>query len=315
MSPQTRPAHPRRLALVVNPSKFSDLTHVKDVVARACEQHGWPPAQWYTTTPTDPGTSQAREAIKDGATLVCPLGGDGTVRAVASALVGSPIPVGLLPGGTGNLLARNLKLPTDDLGTALSVALTGRDAPIDVGIVTWDAGEPTVFLVMAGMGLDAETMASASDRLKRRIGWLAYVISGLKALVNPGFGVRVTAGSQREVSQHARMVVVGNCGELTGGVSLMPDARVEDGLLDVVLVTPRSISGWLPVGLHLLTGRRRGHPAVSRMVCREVEIRTRRPVQAQLDGDAVGPKRVMVCAVRPGLLIVRLPADATLRTT
>ena len=102
------------------------------------------------------------------------------------------------------------------------------------------------------------------------------------------------------MSQHARMVVVGNCGELTGGVHLMPEARVDDGRLDTVLVTPKSVSGVLAVGLHVLTGQRRGHPALSRLVAEQVEVRTRRPVEAQLDGDAVGPKRAMRCAVPTG---------------
>ena len=301
---------PGRLALIVNPTKFNDLTTVKQTVTAACTRHGWPDASWYPTTAEDPGKGQARQAVDEGASLVCPLGGDGTVRAVAAALVGSETPMGLLPGGTGNLLARNLGLPTDDVATALEVALTGRDARIDVGTVAWDDEEPDVFLVMAGMGLDAETMATADEGLKSRIGWLAYVLSGVKSLVNPGFAARVSTGVERQVSQHARMIVVGNCGELTGGVKLMPDARVDDGRLDAVLVTPRSITGWLVVGLHVLTGQRRGHAYLSRLVSEQVEVTTRRPIEAQLDGDAVGPRNHMTCRIKPASLVVRLPKAA-----
>ncbi len=300
---------PGHWAVVVNPTKFDDLAAVQDRFSRLCAGHDWPEPGWYQTTVDDPGEGQTRQAVTDGAILVCPLGGDGTVRSVAAGLIGSGVSMGLLPGGTGNLLARNLRLPVDDLEAALTVALTGRDVHIDVGEVSWDGGKPAVFLVMAGMGLDAEMMAGVDEGLKRRVGWLAYAVSGARALFRLGFAVRVRAAEERVVSQHARAVVVGNCGELAGGLQLMPEASLTDGRLDTVLASPNSIAAWLALGLHVVTARRRGHPNLVRLVSERVQVAARELVEAQLDGDAVGRRRLMTCTVQPGALPVRLPAE------
>ena len=298
-------AVPQRWAVVVNPTKFDDLAAVRTRIERACRQRGWPTPAWYETTAADPGRGQAEQALSDGAELVCSLGGDGTVRAVVTGLLGSGVPMGLLPGGTGNLLARNLKLPTVDLEAALVIALTGRTDLIDLGEVTWDDDPPEVFCVMAGMGLDADIMAGVDESLKRKVGWWAYVVSGVTAIFRLGFAVRVRTASDRLMRQHARMVLVGNCGELTGGVQLIPEAKIDDGILDVVLASPRSLSAWLAVGLHLVTGRRRGHTSLVHLQDEQVSASTKEPVEAQLDGDAVGLRRNMVCRVLPKALPVR----------
>lgn len=300
----------RRLAVVINPVKFPDVGTVRDNLQQVADAQGWPEIVWYETTVEEPGLSQARQAVEEGASLVAALGGDGTLRSVASGLVGTTVPLGLLPAGTGNLLARNLGLPFTDVTAALEVALAGVDRAIDVGLVSWDGRAAEVFLVIAGLGLDAETVANANDTLKRVAGWLAYVESGVKALFSSGFRVRVTADGSTAVSQHARTVMIGNCGELQGGAAIMPEAEMDDGLLNVMLVAPNSVVGWGAVLLDLVTRHNRGHQAIRRMAARRISVRTRRPVEGQLDGDAVGPVTAMECEVRERALLVRVAPAA-----
>ncbi len=303
-----------RIAVVINPSRFDDPAATRARVETTCAELGQPHPAWYETTVEDPGVGQAKQAVRDGAQLVCSLGGDGTVRSVVQGLLEerppddeAEVPLGLLPAGTGNLLARNLGLPLD-LDEAVRIALTGQSRRIDVGRATFDDGDVEVFLVAAGVGLDAETMASVDEKVKKRLGWVAYVLSGAKALVNRGFRVRASADGQHTRSQHARSVMVGNCGELTAGAQLMPDAEVDDGLLDVLVVSPKGLLGWGAVLVDFASRHRLGHPSVKRTQAKKVEVLLGRAVEGEIDGDAVGQVRAMLCEVHEAALAVRVPA-------
>jgi diacylglycerol kinase (ATP) len=298
----------KSLAIVVNPTKFDDLDAVRAQVAAVSGRLGWGEPRWYETTKEDPGRGQAERAVAEGATLVCPLGGDGTVRAVASALVGTDTPLGLLPGGTGNLLARNLGLPVADVARALVVALEGVDRRIDVGAVSFDDAPEEFFLVMTGMGMDAETV-DADEAVKARVGTLAYVASGLRALFAPGFHASVTSGTDECARQNARMVVVGNCGQLTGGVELLPDARVDDGHIDAVVVSPRGVAGWVAVAIDVLTRHRRGHARLRHLQGETFEVRVDEPQASEIDGDVVGSHTRLAARVLPAALAVRMPEE------
>lgn len=133
-----RSAGPLPPAIVVNPIK-TDVDRLRALVDRTCAEVGLPAARWYETTEEDPGVGQTRQALKDGVSVVVAAGGDGTVRSVAEGLTGSDVPMGLMPFGTGNLMARNLELPLTSDRQMITIALTGRDRPVDLG---WVRTEP-----------------------------------------------------------------------------------------------------------------------------------------------------------------------------
>lgn len=351
--PASTPAR-HRLTVVYNPVKVDDLDAAKQLVADAATRHGWDVPYWIATTEDEPGERQAREAFEAGAQVVASLGGDGTVRAVAAALVGSDVALGLLPGGTGNLLARNLGLPIDSLEAAVEALLTGSDRRIDVGFVKAEGGPahtqrvaaqsmaqsgaahaqpgvarsedwvsddssaaakspPTgtaddselVFLVMTGLGLDGEVMAETNETVKAAVGWVAYVLAGAKRLAGRGFPVRVGT-SERRVDHHARTVVVGNCGTLQGGIELMPDARLDDGILDAVVIAPKGPFGWLSVVVDIATRHRAGHGRLDRLRGPRVTVEASHPVEAEIDGEAIGPRSRLDVRIEPKALVVRV---------
>jgi len=141
-----------RAAVVVNPTKLSDDEAFRKSVRQAMDAHGWDEPLWLETTREDPGRGQAESAVSAGVDLVLACGGDGTVTACAEGITDTGVPLAIIPFGTGNLLARNIGLPTG-LDEALAVALGGVQQPIDAGRVNG-----TLFVVMAGLGLDARPL-------------------------------------------------------------------------------------------------------------------------------------------------------------
>ncbi len=306
-APPSLPACPLP-AVVLNPSNVKDVTKLESKISTVCAELGWAPPLWLHTTIEDPGGGQAKEALAAGADVVLACGGDGTVRHVAQVLAGSGTAMGLLPTGTANLLARNLAIAVNNVARATRVALSGTNRAIDVGRVLVDnGGEEHVFLVMAGMGFDAAIMAGAPHDLKARLGSLAYFVSGFRALMEPRAPITVAVDDRLEPVRQVRTVVVGNCGKLLGGLVLMPRAKVDDGLLDVVTIGPRTIMGWLAVTGRVLARRRRGHRIVQHWQGRTIIVNTETPQQAQFDGDPVGEVHAMRMRVDPGALLVRVP--------
>jgi YegS/Rv2252/BmrU family lipid kinase len=290
-----------QIALVANPAKVDDVHALRARIAERLTAAGWLEPIVLLTTEEDPGRGPAEEAIRSGADVLIAAGGDGTVAAVASAVSGTQVSLAILPAGTGNLLARNLDLPTA-VDEVLDAVLAGASWQMDLGEVVAGPATGSSFAVMAGLGFDAHVVADAPEKLKAAVGWPAYVVSALGHLTDDPFECTIRLDGGGPIVRSARTVLVANASQLQAGVDLAPDAGVADGLLDVVVISPEGLADWARIGSRVLTGSDRDTGPMERFQARRIEICTTQAQMCQLDGDPVGESDHLVVEVRPGAL-------------
>lgn len=292
---------------IVHPQKSGGRDAAVERLARWAHEAGMSTPHVVTTTAEATGAQQARAAVASGADLVLAWGGDGTVRAVADGLAGTDTALGILPAGTGNLLARNLGIPLD-LDDAGAVAFGGAERRIDV-IEVGLGGQVTTCTVIAGIGLDA-LLIDASEGLKSVIGPTAYALNGLKVLRQKKMrvGVAVDGGRPRWFS--ARSVLVANVGGLVAGLDAVPEAEVSDGKLHVVILPLANPIDWARTGARLALHRGGTDDSRYHLEGSSVWIVAREPAPRQIDGDVLEPGRTIQARVRQAALLVRVPRDA-----
>jgi YegS/Rv2252/BmrU family lipid kinase len=251
------------------------------------------------TTEDDPGTGQAAQAVRDGADTVVACGGDGTVRAVLEALAGGPAQLGVVALGTGNLLAANLDLPTE-LDEAIATATSGGSRRLDLGTVNGER-----FAVMAGVGFDALMIRDANPKVKRRFGSIAYVMAAVRNVPARLVPATIAVDGRQVWSGRTAMVLVGNCGTVSGGLTVFPDALCDDGRLDVAVLSAKRLRDWLSVGFRLIAKRPQRSDMVARFMGREIHVRLARPMPYELDGEARDPVTSLEFGIEPSALTVR----------
>ncbi len=319
------------VAFVINRGLVRDRRAFMRRCLAAAEAEGFK-ATFAETGSAQEGLRAVREAVAAGARLVFAVGGDGTVRTCAQALADTGVPLAIVPLGTANLVARALGVP-GRIGPALYTGFRGRDRPIDLAWVEdlrradlgsdaggadaggADAGGAdrdgavggTVFVAMAGIGLDAAVVGAAPRSGKRWFGWVAYLAAGVKHLgwTEREFAVRLD--HQSVVCRRARCVVVGNVGLLPGGFRLLPEAGVDDGWLDVAILAPSGGLGWVGVAGRVLMRHRGEHRSLERFRARHVEISAGEELPRQIDGEVVLPGRTLTVSIRAGALTIRQP--------
>jgi diacylglycerol kinase family enzyme len=315
--------------VVYNPTSIS-VPALRAAVAEQERRAGWAPSSWHETAADDSGRAAAREAVSDNPDMVIVAGGDGTVRVVAENIRESGVRLGVVPAGTGNLLARNLDIPVNDLKNAVRIAFSGVDRIIDVARIELEDADGTRhahdFLVMAGIGLDAHMAANTNERLKKRIGWLAYTDPIARSVIgNEQLSMQYQLDGSRPRTLRAHTVIAGNCGTLTANILLLPDAVIDDGLLDIVALRPSNSFAWARIVSSLVLNRFTHRTKPGRLARRaagefgglqyaqahSLVVRLAEPQQIQLDGDSFGVVSALKISIVDAALPVRVERSSS----
>ncbi|TDE91464.1 diacylglycerol kinase [Occultella glacieicola] len=316
-----------RAVVVHNPLKMSPARLAR-ALAREESRAGWAASRLVATAPEESTDSLRERILAEPADVVIAVGGDGTVRATVEAVIGQSLPLGLWPVGTTNLAARNLGLSMLDPGAALRAAFGTVERAVDVGRLTADLTDGRrlrkVFVVLAGFGVDAQMVVHTSMAMKRQFGWLAYV-DGVRRGVTRSDRFELTYSLDRAEPRavRAHTFAIGNGGSLPAGLTLLPDAVIDDGELDVLLLRPEGASGWRDLarwfftenGLVQRIRRTNGHrsdvprgESVLMARTQEVRLTVRHGEDFQIDGEYLGKVVALRVVVMPGALRVRVPS-------
>lgn len=275
-----------RALLIFNPVAARHDPAVLRAVRRVFTHEGWQLDVAGTTRAGDAAVL-ARDGADDAVDLIAVYGGDGTTMQAVGGVVGRGVPIGLIPGGTGNVLAGNLRLPRAPEAAA-RVAVHGVPRRIDLGVVHRSDG-PRYFAVACGTGFDAALMAATTDEAKRRWGVGAYVVRTLEALGDlRGVRHRIDVDGTT-IETDAVMVIVANCREYVPPFFALRDRiRVDDGVLDVVAVNARSVLEGVGVAWRFLVGATEESALIRYARGAHVTVETAEPRPVQLDGELTG---------------------------
>jgi diacylglycerol kinase (ATP) len=288
-----------RALLIVNPAARRATQETREAVL-AFAAAGAHCDVMETTAPGDAGTLARTHGVAYD--MVFALGGDGTGVEVIGALSNGGPPVGVLPGGTGNLLARALGIPLS-VKAAVSALLKGREARFDLGRLP----DGRCFAIGLGVGVDESMIAHASKELKKRIGFLAYFWSGtLAGLKVERIAYRLTSdGVVRE--GHAVSVLVANLGTVLGGlITLGKDIRPDDGVLHTVIFAPNNLLDAFRIFGRMLVGGIENDPCIHYVAGRNIRLETTPPRRAQADGELLGNTPIDI-TVMPGAARLLIP--------
>lgn len=290
-----------RAAIIINPVSGRGRHGSADVkagLARATAASLGIDLEVAVTERAKHGRDLARAFLAAGVDTIAAWGGDGTINEVAGALAGTGVPFGIIPAGSGDGLARTLGIVREP-GPALRAALAGTPSAIDVGEVN---GHP--FLNLAGIGFDAR-VARRFNTLTRR-GGLPYLLLGLHEGLTYR-GARYTVHLDGGVHDLEAFVIVFANGQQYGnGAVIAPGARLDDGLLDALLIDARRFVPQLWRARRLFLGRDRAVPGVIRQPVRTAVVESRDPIDLHLDGECIDAGTRVEVTVRPGALLVRM---------
>ncbi|MGH2850426.1 MAG: diacylglycerol/lipid kinase family protein [Solirubrobacteraceae bacterium] len=257
---------------------------------------------WREVSRSKDARQAVRSVLKDGAELILVWGGDGMVQRCVDALGEGKAALAVVPAGTSNLFATNLGIEKD-IRAAVRTALEGDRRRLDVGSLNGER-----FAVMAGVGFDAAILKGADAARKQRLGRAAYLLSAITNLGFKPFGATIKIDGERWYKGPASCILVANTGNLFGGMAVFDEARPDDGLLDVGVLTA---DGALQIARTLArtaVGTTGSSPFVRATQARAVKIALDRKVACELDGGTRGTARSLKFAIEPRAVTFCVPA-------
>ena len=290
-----------KVAVVANPEKSLDggLLELRRVLERA----GVTDPLWREVPKSRKAGAAVRRVVADGAEIVFVWGGDGMLQRSVDVLAGSDVALAVIPAGTSNLLATNLGIP-EDIEQAVAIGLGGERRRLDVGSINGER-----FAVMAGTGIDAVMIRDADGSPKEHLGRVAYVWAGIKNVRSKPFTAEIAVDGVSWFDGKATSVLIGNFGGLLGGIEVFGDARPDDGMLEVGVVTAQGFAQWARTIARTVVASGDASPFVQAAKARSVKVKLDRKVLYELDGGdrtktkslkvKVEPAAVTVCVPRP----------------
>ena len=295
-----------RLLLVVNPAAGRRAPAVvEEAVRTSLAQRGIAATVDALVTRASDETTEKVTKARARYDIVAAVGGDGTVRDVATGLAGSTTPLAIIPNGTANVLAADLGIPLQPHAAASLLRLDAHTAPLDLGEVN---GRP--FVLNVGAGYAARIILDTRHHWKRRIGFLAYLPAAVRAtFAHDRARTTIEIDGERHEGR-VQMVFVANSGGIGGhAVQIADGVRYDDGLLTIAAFAPRSPLGTL-VAFTQLAARRYARVSGARYWAgAEVRIDCDPPLPVQVDGDGMGTTPLMI-RIRPAALRIIVPDAA-----
>jgi diacylglycerol kinase (ATP) len=293
---------PKRIAVIAHSGKT--LGGGLSELRRVLEQRGVKDVFWREVPKSKYAPKQIEKALERKAELIFVWGGDGMVQRCIDVVAGSRTTLAILPAGTANLLASNLGIPKD-IEQAVEIGLSGAHRRLDVGRINGER-----FAVMAGAGFDARMIGDADGTLKDRFGRLAYIWTGAKHLRDKPFKARIAVDGARWYDGEASCILFGNVGKLFGGVEAFEDARPDDGILELGVVSADGTRQWVQTIARAVVGNAGKATQAHTTKVHSVRIKLDKKVPYELDGGERKKVRKLRVDVEPGAVEVCVPVPA-----
>lgn len=285
--------------IIVNPvSGKGDPSERRTLIKKSARTNGWK-GTYRETTKTITAQQIAQEEVKKGVNHLIVCGGDGTIMEVLDVVANQKISLGIVPLGTGNLLARNLQLPLT-IEDAMEKIFSGKSRTIDLG-----QANGIYYSIAAGIGLDADVMKAAERELKDRWGMLAYIVSAIKYLYNRSSQYEIRLDSKKPFRVKAKTIMVSNMGKVFNDIEIVPNTHAQSGTLQIGIVTAKSLPSWFNIVFHALIGKVHNSPHYDMYTAKKIDIHVLgKKRRFQCDGNSFEPVDRLLIKVCPKALTI-----------